>query len=591
MILSCSVSFAQDWNRTLDSLQSCLKTVKDDSSKAGILRNIGVEYSNAGNYQKAIEYALQSKKIFERINSEYGIFYCDMMLGVSYNQMGDYKLSLNYLSNAKRGIDDSWLFDNIAFVWHNLNDIDRALMYWEKSLSLCTDSLYIPRILNSIGSMYELKNKPSVAISYYEKSLKLSEQIKDNNSIALALASLGDVYFSNGETELAFYYEYKSLSLAKYVNNLLSIQQTEKVLSDMYFKIGKYDSAFFRYKNYIAIKDSLVNEDNIRATTQMQQEYKFDKEREISAEKLAKQKQQKSFFIIGLIAVIIFSVFLFRAFKINKKAKIIITEQKRVVEEKKKEMTDNINYAQRIQKAILPSDEYIKNYFPENFIIYKPKDIVSGDFYWAFHDLNGDKYFATADCTGHGVSGAMMSMIGTQLLNEIVIEKNIRRPDLILNALRYEIVKSLNPQGAIEERKDGMDISFCKLIPSRTSMGYKLESACANNSIFIVRQGQVKELKPDRMPVGKYIGDEKLFTLNETDLELGDIIYTITDGFCDQFGGDKGKKLMPKRFKEWIIELSPLEIPQIKFELESRFNQWIGEGEQIDDVTIFSVRI
>lgn len=589
---------AQKVSNTIDSLQSSLKTAKDDSTRAGILREMGLVYVDMGDYPQGIEVFLKSKDLFQSSQNKQGIFKCDNILGVTYCFMGDYETALTYLLNSQKGFDDGWVYDNLGLVYYHKKDYKKSLFYFKEALAIyrkLANTKLIANKLNDVGSLYEIIGNSDTAISYYFESLKMSEKLNDKMNIVEAYASLGDIYFKQKKYSLSLEYENKSLKIAKEINYLISIRETEKTLSDIYFSLNNPTKSLEHYKNYISIKDSLVNETNIKRLVRVEEKFKFEKEKEltkmeqekkdaIKQEELRHQKNQRNIFIAGFGMVLCLSVFLFMAFKRNQKAKLIITAQKKIVEEKKKEMTDNINYAQRIQKAILPSDEYINNNMPENFIIYKPKDIVSGDFYWAYSDA-GWNYIATADCTGHGVSGAMMSMIGTQLLNEIVIERNINRPDLVLNALRDEIIKALNPKGAVEERKDGMDISFCRI----PKIGVVMESACANNSIYIVRHAQVIEIKANRFPVGKYVGNES-FTLNETYLQREDIIYTLSDGFCDQFGGEKGKKLMTKKFKEWITAIPHINMSIVKNELENRFSNWIGDGEQIDDVTIVAIK-
>lgn len=586
----------------IDSLQICVKTTKNDSTKATILREIGIKYVNAGNYPKGIETFLKSKDIFQSIKNDYGIFRCDNILGVTYCYMGDYKTALAYVLNAKKGFEDGLIYDNLGLIYYSKNDIVQSLSYYKKALDfykLKSDKKLVATKLNDVGSLYELLGKSDTAILYYNACLKMSD---NKTNLLVGYASLGDLYFKRGKFFLALEFENKSLKLAKQVGDLISVRETENILSDIYLKLGDCKNSLIHYKNYISIKDTLINEDNIKQIVRVEENSKFEKEKEIKrieqnkkdilqAAQLKSQKFQKNVFIGVSCLVALFLIIAFRGYKkiVQQKKKVveankIIEQQKQKIEHEKKEITDNITYAQRIQKAILPSDEYIKNNLPENFLIYKPKDIISGDFYWAYKNSEA-VYFATADCTGHGVSGAMMSMIGESLLNETVIEKNITSPELVLDSLREKIIKSINQQGAYEERKDGMDIVFCKI------KDMTLECACANNSIYIIRNKVLIEIKSDRFPVGKYITDTP-FTLHKIDLQKGDIIYTMSDGFCDQFGEETGKKLMIKRFKEWIIELSSLgKMDWIKLELEQRFNHWKGNTEQIDDVTIFSVKI
>ncbi len=226
------------------------------------------------------------------------------------------------------------------------------------------------------------------------------------------------------------------------------------------------------------------------------------------------------------------------------------------------------------------------------FILYKPKDIVSGDFYYALaHKATGGTselfYMCTADCTGHGVPGALMSMMGISHLNESIIEKNLVHPNEILDNTRKGIIASLNPEGSEEESKDGMDCVLCAYDFKKMI----LEFACANNPLWLMRNGAIEEFKPDKMPVGKYGEEMKPFSLQKIDLKKGDIVYTFTDGYADQFGGDKGKKFKYKQLQELLLKNSGLPMEEQKRTLESSFDSWRGNLEQVDDVLLIGVRI
>lgn len=226
------------------------------------------------------------------------------------------------------------------------------------------------------------------------------------------------------------------------------------------------------------------------------------------------------------------------------------------------------------------------------FILYKPKDIVSGDFYYALsHKAASSKnemfYICTADCTGHGVPGAFMSMLGVSSLNESIIEKNISMPNEILNDIRNSIIASLNPEGSDEEAKDGMDCVLC----AYDFENMVLHVAAANNPIWIVRKGELEELKPDKMPVGKYGDELKPFSLQTVALQKGDIIYTFTDGYADQFGGPKGKKFKYKQLEEKILANHNLPMEKQKKNLGEVFENWKGNMEQVDDVLVIGIRV
>jgi serine phosphatase RsbU (regulator of sigma subunit) len=259
-----------------------------------------------------------------------------------------------------------------------------------------------------------------------------------------------------------------------------------------------------------------------------------------------------------------------------------INKQKEEIVEKNKDITDSINYARRIQTAILPKQEFLNNYFPKHFVLYKPKDIVSGDFYWSGHHEN-KKIIAAVDCTGHGVPGAFMSMVGSSLLNEIIHEKEITKADKILNNLRERLIKTLQQTGAEGENRDGMDIALCVL------EGNELEFAGANNPIYHLRGRELKEIKGDKQPIGIYTGNNKSFTSQKIQLEKGDRVYIFTDGFADQFGGPKGKKFMYKKFQDTLIGGVNLSISQQKDELNKVFEAWRGGNSQVDDVLVIGI--
>lgn len=226
------------------------------------------------------------------------------------------------------------------------------------------------------------------------------------------------------------------------------------------------------------------------------------------------------------------------------------------------------------------------------FILYKPKDIVSGDFYYALAHQPKDKenelfYFCTADCTGHGVPGALMSMLGISNLNESIIEKNIDEPHEILNNVRKGIIESLDSEDKSEENKDGMDCVLCAF----DFKNLTLEFAAANNPLWIYRAGQMLEFKADKMPVGKYHSEVSSFTLQKVELQKGDIVYSFTDGFADQFGGEKGKKFKYKPFQEMLLKNASLDMDQQKNILDKAFEKWKGDLEQVDDVLVVGVKI
>lgn len=270
-----------------------------------------------------------------------------------------------------------------------------------------------------------------------------------------------------------------------------------------------------------------------------------------------------------------------------------VKERTHELSQKNKDITDSINYAQRIQKALLASDEMLNTHFKDHFVFFQPKDIVSGDFYWAAVLENNQIALVTADSTGHGVPGAIMSMLNIACLNEAVEAQKLVAPSEILNYTRSKIIKHLANDGSIEGGKDGMD---CSLI-SFDFANNKLIYAAANNPVWIIRSSAATDIpvliecKPDKMPVGRHDKQHIPFTEHTIELQKGDIVYTLTDGMPDQFGGAKGKKFMYKQLKEMLVQLSSLPMKAQKEKIQSSLNEWKKGYEQVDDICLIGVRI
>ena len=254
-------------------------------------------------------------------------------------------------------------------------------------------------------------------------------------------------------------------------------------------------------------------------------------------------------------------------------------------ERQRKELTDSIKYASYIQSALLPSKELFNRLLPEHFILFKPRDVVSGDFYW-LSKFKNNIIVAAADCTGHGVPGAFMSMLGISFLNEIVGKGCFHSAAAILNQLRERVMKTLHQTGDKKEQKDGMDISLCLI----DFENHQLQFAGANNPIYIVRDGNLFEIKGDRMPIGINIIEERSFTNHLIDIEQDDMIYLITDGYPDQFGGINERKLKYKPFKDILLKIYKLEMELQMQMLEDELHRWQGNLSQIDDILIIGFK-
>jgi sigma-B regulation protein RsbU (phosphoserine phosphatase) len=267
------------------------------------------------------------------------------------------------------------------------------------------------------------------------------------------------------------------------------------------------------------------------------------------------------------------------------RSKELIQQEHAIVEEKNKEITDSINYAKRIQSALIPSETEFGKHFKESFVLFKPKDIVSGDFYWIF-EKDDKLFYVTADCTGHGVPGGFMTMLGLTFLEEIIAVKGVTQPQLILDELREKIINTLKQTSAAGENKDGMDITLCCVNKKNNSLTY----SSANNSLYILRGGILNEHKGDKQPCG-FFPNPKPFTSHEVKLEAGDCIYTYTDGFADQFGGKSGKKFKYQQFEELLVSNHGKRFAEQKELLNTSIDTWRGKLEQVDDILVIGVKV
>ncbi|MFC2087308.1 SpoIIE family protein phosphatase, partial [Bacteroidota bacterium] len=330
---------------------------------------------------------------------------------------------------------------------------------------------------------------------------------------------------------------------------------------------------------------------------------------------LQKQKIIRNSFLIGFVLTLALAFFIFKSYREKKRANIElqrkneeILQQKEEIEsqrdeiEKQKEIAENqrdqieiqnkvitssINYAQKIQAAVLPLEETINEIFPDNFILFKPRDIVSGDFYWISKN-EGKSILVLADCTGHGVPGAFMSMMGISYLNELVNRADLNDPAEILDVMRINVIQSLHQTGIFGESKDGMDMAILVFDEDFRKVLY----AGANLPVYLIRNNELIEFRPDKMPIGFYLkGVMEPFNDIEIELQKGDTLYLFSDGFPDQFGGSEGSKLKYKPFRKLLLNHSQKPLPQQKKDLEDEFNNWKGDLSQIDDVLVMGVRI
>jgi serine phosphatase RsbU (regulator of sigma subunit) len=572
-------------------------------SLAGAINNMGVIYQQNGDVGKAIKYFHKSLKYQEEIGDKYGTAMALNNIGAIYNNQGNINKALEYLLKSltireeigsKKGIAQS--LNNVGAMYYKLTDYPKSLSYYKKSLSLyelINDKEGTAYSLSNIGNVYD-KQKLPYGLSYHLRSLKIREEIGDKKGEAYALFNIGESYLEKGQINEAFKYANKSYIISSQMGYYDNIERSNLLLSRIYKKTKNYKLGWEAFEKFISLRDSTMNEKNKKIALDQDTKYKFEKEQAVrDAEykkelELIEEKRQKqkiiSFSIAGgLILVLIFSFIVVSKLKLTRKQNEIIEEQKQLVDIKNKEILDSITYAKRIQEAILPPITDINNLLKDSFVIYKPKDIVAGDFYW-LEPKNDIILFAAADCTGHGVPGAMVSVICNNALNRSVREYHLTDPAEILDKVRELVIETFEKSD--QEVKDGMDIALCSLNFSTK----KLAFAGANNPVYIVRNGRLTETKGDKQSIGRFAGSNA-YQLHNFDLEKGDCIYIFSDGYADQFGGEKGKKFKYKQLKEVLVSIHQHTMEEQHKIIDKTFDNWKGDLEQIDDVLMIGVKI
>jgi serine phosphatase RsbU (regulator of sigma subunit) len=605
---------------------SIFKEVDNQNRYARSLTDLGYVYSCKGDNIKALEYYYKSLKIQDKINDVDGMTLTRNNIAVINFGLGEYDKALNEflkcvnLQEKTNNLGNTALYlSNIGYVYSVKSDSANALNYYRKSLAIrkkLNDKSGIYILYNNIGLLYNNYKDYNKAIEYALLSLQTATELGANEDIAILKNNIGNYYKKLNNFAKAYDYikqGYEHAIQIKKAKNIYVCLTNMVEISEM---TGKYKEALNYHKLAIALKDSLNNEDIKKESYKKELDFDYSKKKlvdslqiianeKITEAKFKQEKTQRYTLYGGLLVLICVAVFIFNRLQITKKQNLIIenqklqvelkneeiTHQKELVDEKQKEIIDSINYAKRIQQAVLTGEDVWKKVSKEHFILFKPKDIVSGDFYWAYNTPNNRSIFALADCTGHGVPGGFMSMLGNSFLNEIVVENKIFKADEILNKLRAKIISALEQKGGTQQ-KDGMDISLCVW----NKLDNTLEFAGANNPLWLVRKNEnavteLVEVKADKMPIGTYLENEVPFSSTIIQLQKGDIIFLSTDGYPDQFGGPKGKKYKYKPLIDSLIKNSNLSMEEQKASLEIAFNDWKHHHEQVDDVSLIGVRV
>ena len=598
-------------------------------AQATVLNGFG--YLNSGKLASALECFIKAANYYKEDHNNSGMATAYTYMSEAYRMQENYNNAKYYLKNAveifrneKDTIRLASALHNLGYVNYCMGQYDTALILYSKTSEIYQKLGYLTEYafcLGNSGLVFSRQSQFQKAEEYLLRAIEILTKLGDERAVTEYMIEYAGILQHKGEIKKAIASATVSFGKAT-KNSFLEFERDAAYrLANLYQVSGKYDSAYHYQSLYINANDSIKSVKNIQKMADLRTEFEVSK-KQAEVDVLRKNKLIQLIVIFGLVLILLLAMGLILLYYYSLKRSQRLTaalDERRILLEKqstelkeqndkiikaneelkqlyeitniqKEEIISSINYAQRMQSAILPPEAYIAELLNENFILYKPKDIVSGDFYW-IKQVKQYIILVSADCTGHGVPGAFMSMLGISHLNEIIQNREVTQANQILNELRKQIKNSLRQSGKREGSRDGIDIALCVIDSKKNIMQY----SGAYNPLYIISKNNgksvFKEIKADPMPVGVHFSGDKSFTNHEIQLEIGDTFYIFSDGFVDQIGGDDNHRFTSEKFKKLLFDIHDQPMYEQKETLEQTLKDWMGEHSQRDDILVIGVRV
>jgi tetratricopeptide (TPR) repeat protein len=574
------------------------KKIGDRKGIAVAYNNTGLIYMLQGNNKEALDIFYKSLKIKEELNDKPGIGITYLNLGNICINQKEYPKALEYFSKSlaihiELGDKkyEATNLNNIGLINGILNDYPKALRYYLKAIEIykiLDNKKGLAMCYSNIGKTYQELDQYKKAMENLLYSVELYQQMDDKQGLGITYTNIGNVYIKEQKYDDAYNYLNKSLQLSKNIGYKVGINDAYNSFVELYKQKKDFKKALEFQQLYVELKDSLLNEESNKQIAEMNTKYESEKkekdiqlltkDKKLQETEIAKQKLIKNLFIIGLLIAVCIAFIILNRFRVTRKQKIIIEHQN-------EQIVESINYSKRIQNSLLPSLAHIKETLPSLFVLYEPKNIVSGDFYY-FKQFENYSILACVDCTGHGVPGGFMSTLGSLLLDKIVNNTTLK-PSEILIQLNNEIIRILHQQAG-GELQDGMDLSVC-LIDKKNGI---IEYSGARNGIIVVSNNEAKRYKANPLPVGgnylkKGVPVERNFKTESVVLNNNDWVFMYTDGFIEQIGGTENQPMNYEQFEKHLINTTSLNSDEEKTSLlKSELAKWSSNNEQTDDVLV-----
>ncbi len=640
------------YNEALRVHKTALNIAEESGYKRGqtiSLNNIGVVYRRIDNHASAAEYHTKALKVAEETKDTFSISVSYNSLGNIYSLNGRYDEALSFFNKAldlaikqKNQLSQAINNNNIGEVYEFTGNYNKAKEYYLRSFEInqtLKNEKGIAISYNAIGKITLLNGDAKTALDYFSKALVIDQKLGDKKFIAESYLNIGRALIVLNRYNESINFLNKSIVIAKDIHSLVHLQSAYEALSTIYSIKNQDKEALSFYKIAALYKDSVLNEKSARHISTVQAVFESEKKeqqikflqqnQEQNAREFKKQRLINISLLISLGLSLIIIVLVYLAFTTKRNANYLLSKQNTEIESKNQalnrqkneiqsqkeeieiqrmnieiknknledayqiienyigKITDSIRYAEKIQKSIFPDLDGTNIFFKEQFIFYKPKDIVSGDFYW-FSARKELLYFAIADCTGHGVPGAFMSIIGIDLLNQAINQQGLDDTSEILAFLNTELRRRLKKDKEEAVLKDSMDIALSVYNKSTGEITF----SGALIPLFLLRNNTIDILKPDNTTLGmSTVLFNRNFNKQKTYLKKGDLIYLTTDGYLDQFGGDANKKFMRSRLFSLLLKIKDLPTDQQKEQIENTYMNWKGKNEQIDDVLVWGIKV
>jgi len=550
-------------------------SLKDKHGLAESLYNIGwIKVMQQDNH-KEVSYLYKSLSIYTELNDPAGTASLMHTLGQYY---------CNYYMSTK-----------------NKSYFDSSYTYYNKAINLIQsggDKIkhQYPKYYGSLGDLFALSGDYITARSYKEQTLEYHLKNGDSSRYYLNLGDLAEYEYFNGSLDKAITVYLQCYNYAKRNNKKDLLLTCADHLSAFYYEKNVMDKAYNYLRERVNLKDTLDKQLFSSSVNDIQNGFEIEK-REANIKELKQQneiqdlkaKQNRYALITGTVVLIIIIFIAYSLYKRNLEKNRInfqLQEKNNIITQKKQEIESSIQYAKGIQTSFFPEIEELNKIFPESFIFYRPKDVVSGDFYW-FHHVDDCFYCVAADCTGHGVPGALMSIVSVDKITQAIFEKKLTQPSEILKFLNVEIKNALKQHDDAAKQKDGLDIALIKFNLKTSTLTY----SSANRPVFVVQNSILTEYKPDKTAIAGFTPSHYEFTQTDIKLNKSDCVYIFSDGYADQFGGDDGKKFMTKNFKSLLTFISSKDMKAQETEIVNTHYNWKGTYEQVDDILVIGIKI